>query len=274
MASYGLIADIHGNRVALDAVLGELERLGVERILCLGDIVGYHAEPNECIRILKKRPIESIIGNHDLISIRRLGFGNCAKKVVKALIRTRRELSEDSRAYLAGLPLSVVYEQSFALIHGGVDDVEFYIRTIDDVRTQADRFRSRFPGIGVCFFGHVHEQKIYEILAERICEVSINREIQLAPDRLYFVNPGSVDATRKSGERRAQCAIYDSETRQVEMLEVDYDHIRAESMATKQGYRIGPWMAWIYMLLLVIRDWVQRHRPRMSSEPVKCQSTD
>jgi predicted phosphodiesterase len=256
MATYGLIADIHGNRVALDATLRKLERLGVERILCLGDIVGYHAEPNECIRILKKRAIEAIIGNHDLISIRGLGFENCAKKVVKALKRTRRVLSEDSRAYLAGLPASGVYEQSFAVIHGGVDDVEYYMRTIGDIRTQAERFRARFPGIGVCFFGHVHEQKIYEVHAEKVCEVSIDGDIRLAPDRLYFVNPGSVDATRKSSERRAQCAIYDSGTRRVEMLEVDYDHIRAESLAAKQGYRIGPWMAWIHKWHLVDRDWV------------------
>ena len=67
MARYGLIADIHGNREALAAALAALDERGAERIVCLGDIVGYNADPDECVALVRKRCSVSIAGNHELI---------------------------------------------------------------------------------------------------------------------------------------------------------------------------------------------------------------
>ncbi|MBI5197020.1 MAG: metallophosphoesterase family protein [Nitrospirae bacterium] len=257
MATYGLIADIHGNVAALKAVLAVLERRGVDQILCLGDIVGYNAEPNECIEILKQRGIEAIAGNHDLIAIGRLRADRCANKVIYALRRTRRRLSPPSRSYLAALPASRVYGNVFALIHGGVDDVEYYMRTVSDIRLHAARFRARFSGIGICFFGHIHEQKIYEITGAEVTELFRPPE-SFSNERLYFVNPGSADAARKSGERKAQCAVFDTDARRVEFLDVEYDHASAEGRAAALGYRIGPGMAGVYGWCRRVKRWLAR----------------
>lgn len=249
MARYGLIADIHGNLAALEAVLAALEAHGVDEILCLGDIVGYNAEPNECIALLRARGIFCVAGNHDRIATGRLDTARCANKVVYALRRTRRALTSASRAFLDGLPLDEVRrDEDFVLLHAGVDDIERYLRTIGDIRAEAERFRHRYPGIGVCFFGHVHEQCIYEItLAGRVTRHSALPE-GLATDRLYFINPGSVDAARKPPAEQgiAQCAVYDVRTRRIEFLAFPYDHAACEARAHTLGYRIGPAMARFY----------------------------
>lgn len=257
MAVYGLIADIHGNRAALDAALAVLEKRKVDKIICLGDIVGYNAEPNDCIEILQQKGIESIAGNHDLIAIRQLRYDRCANKVIYALRRTRRTLSETSRAYLAALPADRVYANTFALIHGGVDDVEYYMRNLSDIRLHAERFRWRFPGIGICFFGHIHEQKVYEVTSSGVTELPGAPPV-FSQDKLYFVNPGSVDAARKSGERRAQFAVFDSVQRSIEFLDVGYDHAASESRAAAGGYRIGPAMAWVYGWRRRLKRWIAR----------------
>ena len=109
MALYGVIADIHGNREALEAALAALERRGVERLLCLGDIVGYNADPDECVEHAAQPRRAAIAGNHDLIGIGRLGFRRCSNKAMYSLKRTRRSArARDTADWLAALPPSRV----------------------------------------------------------------------------------------------------------------------------------------------------------------------
>jgi predicted phosphodiesterase len=263
MPRYGLIADIHGNLAALEAALEALAAAGVDEILCLGDIVGYNAEPNECVDRLRALSIMAIAGNHDRIAAGLLDTGRCANKVVYALRRTRRALTPEARAFLAALPLDHVRaEAGFVLVHGGVDDVERYLRTPADIRREVERFRQRYPpGVQLCFFGHIHEQCVYEIGASG--EVESYKAIglfRLEPGKLYFVNPGAVDAARKSGSQQgiAQCAVYDSAARTVRFLEAAYDHAAAEARAQAEGYRIGPFMARLYGWRRRWRRWLER----------------
>lgn len=250
MARYGLIADIHGNLAALEAALAALEAHGVDEILCLGDIVGYNAEPNECIASLRARGILCIAGNHDRIAAGQLGSARCANKVIYALRRTRRVLTASSRAFLRALPQDHVRaEEGFVLLHAGVDDVERYLRTPADIRIEAERFRQRYCGIGICFFGHVHEQCVYEVSCTgEVTRLPAVPQRLTAAGRLYFVNPGSVDAARKplAEQGLAQCAIYDTAVRGIEFLAIPYDHAKSERRAHAQGYRIGPKMAALY----------------------------
>ena len=74
MARYGVVAGIHGNREALAAAFAALEARGVSRIVCLGDIVGYNADPDECVEAVRRRGIVGIAGNHELIGLGKLGF--------------------------------------------------------------------------------------------------------------------------------------------------------------------------------------------------------
>ena len=248
MARYGLIADIHGNREALAAALAALDERGAERIVCLGDIVGYNADPDECVALVRKRCSVSIAGNHELIGLGRLGFKRCSNNAEYALRRTRRTLGKDTAAFLKSLPNSHVLEPGVALIHGGVRDVQLYMVTREHIRANAEHLRVDFPTARVCFFGHSHEQKVYEITAGGVEEVAIDGQVSLRKENTYFVNPGSVDASRKNRHKLAECALFDSAFGTVQFLRVRYDAAATEAKAAAFGYRIDPLTDRLYTL--------------------------
>ncbi len=249
MALYGIVADIHGNSEALAAALAALERRGVDRLLCLGDVVGYNADADECAALLERRGALAIAGNHDLIALERLDFSRCSDKARHALKRTRRALARATRDYLAALPPSRVLEGGIVLVHGGVRDVQQYMVGAGHIRQNAAYLREDFPGARVCFFGHSHEQKVYRVEGERVDEVALQERHTLERDALYFVNPGSVDASRKRGEKLAECAVFDPRAWTLELLRLPYDAAATEAKSAVSGYRLSPWAQGMHALV-------------------------
>ena len=245
MALYGVLGDIHGNIEALEAVLAALEARNVRRLLCVGDVVGYNADPDACIALLRSRNAQVIAGNHDLIGTGRLGFERCSNKARYSLKRTRRQLSAASAAWLQGLPANLLVENRIALVHGGVRDVQLYMTTPMHIRRNAEFLREDFPTASVCFFGHSHEQKLYEVHASQVEEACPG---PLSHDRLYFINAGSVDAQRKREHRLAEFAVFDSDAWTVEFHRVRYDAAATEAKAAVAGYRITPLLDSVYSL--------------------------
>ncbi|HEY3357302.1 MAG TPA: metallophosphoesterase family protein [Polyangia bacterium] len=246
MALIGIISDVHGNLEALRAVLALLERRDASRVVCLGDLVGYNADSDECIRLVRERGIEGIAGNHDLISIGRLGVERCADKAAFALRRTRTVLTEPSAAYLAGLPLHRRYPEGFVLTHGSVDDPQRYLRTPAAIRANAAALGRTFPGVRVCFFGHTHEPRLYEIDRDTVRERrSDGGPVRLTPGLVAMINPGSVDASRKRVHKLAECATYDAEAALVTFHRVPYDHRTTEDKARRGGFRIDALSEWL-----------------------------
>ena len=243
---------MHGNREALLAVLACCDRRRVDAILCVGDIVGFNADPDECAAQLRQRRALAIAGNHDLISIGRLGFSRCANKVVYSLKRTRRSLAPDTVAYLSSLPAHRVLEDRILLTHAGVRDVEQYVAGPRQVLENAAYLRSDYPRAGICLFGHVHAQKVYEVDGGEVRDLPRDGRVALRDDRLYFINPGSVDAARKGGNggerKRAEFAYLDSADRTIEFHDIAYDDAGSEAKAAAGGYRIDPWTDRMYTL--------------------------
>ena len=239
MALYGVIGDVHGNREALSAVLERCDERGVDRMICVGDIVGYNADPDECAALLQDREALTVAGNHDLISIGQLDTGRCANKVIYSLKRTRRALGTRTIGYLRSLPVHRVLEDRILLCHAGVRDVEQYLVTPGQVRQNAVQLRADFPGSSICMFGHVHTQKVYEIDGDDVRDLAITGPVHLRDDRLYFINPGSVDAARKLGRKRAEYAVLDSAAWRIEFHDTPYDDAASEARAAAGGYRIG-----------------------------------
>jgi predicted phosphodiesterase len=246
MALYGLVADIHGNREALAAALAALDRRGAERLLCLGDIVGYNADPDECVAMVRGRNALAIAGNHDLIGLGRLDFARCSNKAMYALKRTRRTLGASSAAFLAALPGHRVIEERIVLVHGGVRDVEQYMVRAPHIRENAAYLRADFPAARLCFFGHSHEQRIYEVEGDEVREIPIEPAVALRRDRLYFINPGSVDASRKAELKFAEFAVLDTEAWRIELARVPYDCAATEAKAAVFGFRIPPLVERLY----------------------------
>jgi predicted phosphodiesterase len=249
MALYGILGDIHGNYEALQVALESLEACGIERLVCVGDLVGYNADPDECVMLLRQRDALCIAGNHDLIGTGKLGFDQCSNKAMHSLKRTRRALLADTAAYLRALPSHAMIEERVLLTHGGVRDVQQYMTRPAHIVENAGYLRADFPAARICFFGHTHEQRVFEVDGEGVCELDVNdtmAPVQLRADREYFVNPGSVDASRKRSEKLAECAVFDSDKLTVRFHRVAYDAQATEEKAEAQGYRIDAWRDRLY----------------------------
>ena len=252
MARYGVLGDIHGNREALEAALARLDAHGVDRIVCVGDLVGYNADPDECVALLRTRGVVSIAGNHDLIGTGLLGFERCSNKAMHSLRRTRGFLAPSTAAYLRNLPAHATLEEDVLLTHGGVRDVQQYMTKPAHVVENAGYLRSDFPGCRICFFGHTHEQRVFQVNGNEVNEpyaATIAAGpciVRLSPDAEYFINPGSVDASRKRAHKRAELAIFDSGAQTVQFDSTPYDDAATEAHAQAEGFRIDRWRDRLY----------------------------
>ena len=246
MALYGVLGDIHGNREALEAVLARLDAEGVTRLLCVGDVVGYNADPDSCAALLRERGAIVIAGNHDLIGTGRLGFERCSNKAMHSLKRTRRSLAAETLEAIAALPSHVVLEGHVLLTHGGVRDVQQYMTKPHHILENAGYLRADFPGRRICFFGHTHEQKVFEVAGEQVNVIDGSGTVSMDPRREYFVNPGSVDASRKRNCKLAEYAVFDSAASTVRFERTPYDDASTESKAAAAGFRIDRWRDRLY----------------------------
>jgi predicted phosphodiesterase len=255
MALYGIVSDIHGNLEALCEAVGFLvEERGVDSIVCLGDLVGYNAEPDACVQMVQDLCTDVVVGNHDLIAVGALGYERCADRPAFSLRRTREVLGEKSRLALEALPLRRIIEDEIVLVHGGFRDICQYVTPPARVEENHALMLRAIPRARVCFFGHTHEQKLYEIHKGAARERALGEGVDLsAADRAFFINPGSIDAARKEGQKQAEFAVFDSSRRTVSFHRVPYDHERVEQSAVSHGYRMTPLEERIHRVARVLR---------------------
>lgn len=247
MTIFGVLGDIHGNREALEAALAALDALAVTRIVCVGDLIGYNADPDYCVAMLRERGVLSIAGNHDLIGTCRLGFERCSNNAKHALKRTRRILRPETALYLQSLPAHLVLDGRILLTHGGVRDVQQYLTRPEHFVENAAYLRADFPGVGICFFGHTHHQRIFECEEATVTEHTFgDGPVTLCGSGIYFINPGSVDASRKKDSKLAEFAVFDSAVPSVSFHRVAYEEARTEAKAAAAGFRIQRWRDRLY----------------------------
>ncbi len=218
---YAIISDIHSNLEALEVVLRETDRIGVDRIVSLGDVVGYNANPNECIQLLQDRGIPSLMGNHDAAACgleEPVDFNPVARE---ALQWTRRALKPEHRDALKGLPEQMTLTDGLRLAHGSLLYRDHYLSSHDDIMENIRLMRAAEPEIRVLFFGHTHIQSAVACNEETLTVISSPR-FSIREDNLYVINPGSVGQPR---DRDPRCAflLYDEETHTVELIRLPYD---------------------------------------------------
>lgn len=252
MALYGVLGDLHGNREALESTLGALDALGVRQLLCVGDLIGYNADSDACVAMLRERGATCILGNHDLIGTGRLGFERCSNKAMHSLKATRRSLSRATADFIAALPSHAVVEGKVLLTHGGVRDVQQYMTKPHHLVENAAYLAQDFPGIHVCFYGHTHEQRIFAVAGgSGVSEphgpaIADGGTIALANGVDLFINPGSVDASRKRESKLAEFAVFDSDAMSIAFHRVPYAHEATEARAARGGFRIDRWRDRLY----------------------------
>jgi predicted phosphodiesterase len=226
---YGIIADIHGNLEALEAVLHSLSKERIDQYLQVGDIVGYGADPSKCIKIVQKMPCVGVAGNHDWAVSDLFDPINFNEVAREAVLWTEAVLSWEEIGYLKSLDL-VMEKETFTLVHGTLDSPGDFNYIFDERDARATFRLVRTP---VCYIGHSHVAGIFQ-LSGGVIRHRRELKIKIGCDDNYIVNVGSVGQPR-DGDPRASYVIYDDEQRAVEIRRVEYDIKRAQDKILKAG---------------------------------------
>lgn len=225
---YAVISDIHANLESFQSVLEEIESTGADRIICLGDIVGYGAEPNECVEMIRNRNITAIMGNHDSAACGMSEPFNFNPVAQEAILWTRRELTEENSEFLRSLTGMEIIDD-FLIVHGAISDPDKYIMSSYDAEAEFNLF-GKFD---LCFFGHTHVAVCFAGINGRVD--SITDEIfELRREIKYLINPGSVGQPRDR-DPRASFLIYEREKEKVTFKRVEYDIKSAQKKIINKG---------------------------------------
>jgi diadenosine tetraphosphatase ApaH/serine/threonine PP2A family protein phosphatase len=225
-----IISDIHANLIALEAVLADAGDF--DAAWCLGDLVGYGPNPNECIALVRSLPnLSCIIGNHDAASLERIDIDAFNPEARLAIRWTQNALNEGSLAFLKSLPEKIELDE-VTLAHGSPrHPVWEYLL---DTRTATLNFD--FFTTPLCFVGHTHLPVIYTMTASNhLARLSIpdaNHVITL-PDRA-IVNPGSVGQPRDR-DPRAAFALFDTETKRLDYRRIPYNFSEVQERMAAAG---------------------------------------
>lgn len=228
---YILISDIHGNLESLQAVLDFAKRLEPYELYCLGDVVGYGADPKACLHLLQDEANLILAGNHDLAVAGMIACNDFNPIAYKAVEWTRRALDEDDIDALANMPL-VYVDGDYLFTHASpIEPMEFrYVRTLDDVAEVFSSIGQRF-----CFVGHTHLPVLVS-MEERTGAIQIIREnrITIKDGYRYFINAGSTGQPRDSNPD-ACVVVLDDESETIETLRIPYDISTCQSKILSEG---------------------------------------
>jgi len=223
-----ILSDIHANLEALGAVLADAHgRFG--RILCLGDLVGYGADPNAVVEWSRANVAAIVRGNHDKICIGVDPLDGYNPAARASAIWTRDALAPESFRYLEDLPSGPLRVDRFDLVHGSPLDEDEYLITPGDVA----QIRC-YLDTQLSFFGHTHLQGGFLVAHGSVGRIVPGRVLEVETDHFYLVNPGSVGQPR-DGDPRAAYALYSPEERAVEFRRVQYDVAKAAAKIRAAG---------------------------------------
>ena len=231
---YLVLSDIHANLEALEAVLEAARDIPYERLLVLGDLVGYGASPNEVVdRVRELAPHATIRGNHDKVGAG-LEPSDAFNAVARTAIRwTYEALSDDNRDWLAELPAGpLVVDDLLEICHGTPQDEDMYVFDDGDVLRSMQAATRR-----LCLFGHTHVQVGYRLANQSLTlETADPRRPLHIPisHGHYLINPGSVGQPR-DGDPRAAYGVYDAQAQAVEIYRTQYPVELAQARIREAG---------------------------------------
>ncbi len=207
-----VVSDIHANLPAFHSVLEMIDEMGIRKILCAGDIVGYNPFPKECIALMKKRGIESCMGNHDYgVASGDIRMFN--QYAVEAVEWTRKKLSAEETTYLKKLPVKLEPDRETLIVHGSPKDPLWeYIKPF----TPKTHLHSLFGDRRILILGHTHIPLV-ETFGSKL-----------------LLNPGAVGQPR-DGDPRASFATLDTGSMKARIIRVEYDIDTVAEKIVKEG---------------------------------------
>lgn len=232
---YLVISDIHANLEAFETVLAEAKPLNYEKVLLLGDLVGYGGDPNAiCERVRAMKPDALIRGNHDKVGSgveSPEGFNAVARSAIKWTYET---LTTENREWLAALPAGpMIVDDMIEICHGTPFDEDAYV--FDDLDALRAMHAARRP---LCLFGHTHVQVGHYLSRDQfgLATPEDHRPLTIKLDdaNRYLINPGSVGQPR-DGDPRAGFGIVDTTAREMTIYRVEYPIQKAQSRILEEG---------------------------------------
>jgi predicted phosphodiesterase len=219
-----VISDVHSNLEALTTVLAAIEKMKVDAVYCLGDVVGYNADPEPCLEAVLGIAAGCVRGNHDKAVAGLMDLAWFNNEAREAALWTRKVLGEGSLKRLARLREGPFDPgRGILLCHGSPCDEDEYIY---EGRSIAEGFRcleEEHPGTRICFHGHTHSPLVAVRLGGKgqPRRLATGDRVELDPDSVYLINPGSVGQPR-DGIAQASFGILDVDGMTYSTLRVGY----------------------------------------------------
>jgi predicted phosphodiesterase len=225
---FAIFSDIHANLEAFEAVMADARARKCTDFVCLGDVVGYNANPRECVAQVREMDCPIVKGNHDeqasLIESSR-DFNEMAEQAIQW---TRDNLTEDDKEWLRDLRLQRQV-RDFTIVHATLDTPEQWGYVFNNLDAAAS---FTYQHTTVCFFGHTHVPMAF-IRDDGVHRVRME-QLRIEPSKKYFINVGSVGQPRDADWRAAYC-VYDIENNSVEQRRLKYDVATAQKKIINAG---------------------------------------
>lgn len=227
---FGICSDIHANWEALEAVISDMEQHGVTQKICLGDMVGYGAEPGRCVDEIRKNDWLVLTGNHEegMIYPDMLQYFNAA--AVSGVLLAKEQIQGEALEWLSELP-HVIRGSSYELVHASLNDPMLwdYILT----REEAEQHFEHQENL-VCFCGHTHAGMIWRQGRRVQSKPPTSRKFTLPEKQKTLINVGSVGQPR-DGNPQASYVLFAPEARTIQFRRISYDVEAAKDKIIKAG---------------------------------------
>ena len=225
---FAVFGDIHANLEALQAVLKDAQSQEVTHYVCLGDVVGYNANPHECVEIIRNLDCPVVKGNHDeqaSLTDDLSGFNPLAEEAINW---TRRQLTEDDKQWLRDLKM-VRQVRDFTIVHATLDTPHKWGYVFNQLDAAAS---FNYQHTQLCFYGHTHAPRAY--IRDGSVKSQTLDKLTIEQGKKYFINVGSVGQPR-DGDWHASYCIYHPERQLVELRRIEYDIYAAQDKIVDAG---------------------------------------
>src|SRR5881394_3954660 len=223
-----IFSDVHANLEALEAVLTDAHKHKCTHFVCLGDVVGYNANPHECVERIREIDCPTVKGNHDEQASLFESSTDFNELAERAIEWTRDNLTDKDKEWLRGLRLQQQV-RGFTIVHATLDTPAQWGYVFNNLDAAAS---FTYQHTAVCFFGHTHVPMAF-IRDDGVRRIKID-QLHIESGKKYFINAGSVGQPRDADWRAAYC-VYDIENNVVEQRRVKYDLATAQKKIIDAG---------------------------------------
>lgn len=231
LMKYAVVSDVHSNLEALEVALSEIERRKVDKIISLGDVVGYGANPSECLKEITNKAEELVMGNHDQavedLALRD-DFNDWARTAIEWTARMLKP--EEKRKIRDFSPIVIDAKENVTWSHSSIHEPDqfHYLFQASDAEPSLKKLETNFG-----FFGHTHIPSLFSRKEKEACYLPAG-QYQLSKNEQYLINPGSLGQPRDRNPRLS-FALFDSDELLLEIVRLDYDNQKAADKIRKAG---------------------------------------